>query len=50
MRSLKDFRDCFVFISTHGDNILVILYSKIKFHLDKDANIANYLKIGTKRK
>ncbi|MEA2022276.1 MAG: DUF4438 domain-containing protein [Candidatus Caldatribacteriota bacterium] len=40
-------------LAGHGPGVTTLLTSikgKIKFHLDKDANIANYLNIGTKRK
>ncbi|RXG64939.1 DUF4438 domain-containing protein, partial [Candidatus Atribacteria bacterium 1244-E10-H5-B2] len=40
-------------IAGHGPGVATLLTSttsKIKFHLNKDANIANYLNIGTKRK
>ena len=40
-------------IAGHGPGVATLLTSsngKIKFHLDEDANIANYLNIGTKRK
>ncbi len=40
-------------IAGHGPGVATLLTSttsKIKFHIDTDANIANYLNIGTKRK
>lgn len=40
-------------IAGHGPGVatfLTSITSKIKFHIDTDANIANYLNIGTKRK
>jgi hypothetical protein len=40
-------------IAGHGPGVATFLTSttsKIKFHIDTDANIANYLNIGTKRK
>lgn len=40
-------------IAGHGPGVATLLTSttsKIKFHIDNDANIANYLNIGTKRK
>jgi len=40
-------------IAGHGPGVATLLTSitsKIKFHLNKDANIANYLNIGIKRK
>jgi len=40
-------------IAGHGPGVATLLTSttsKIKFHIDADANIANYLNIGTKRK
>ncbi len=40
-------------IAGHGPGVATLLTSttsKIKFYLNKDANIANYLNIGTKRK
>ena len=40
-------------IAGHGPGVATLLTSitsKIKFHIDTDANIANYLSIGTKRK
>ena len=40
-------------IAGHGPGVATLLTSttsKIKFHIDTDANIANYLYIGTKRK
>jgi len=40
-------------LAGHGPGVTTLLTSvngKIKFHLDKNANIANYLKIGTQRK
>ena len=40
-------------IAGHGPGVATLLTSttsKIKFHIDDDANIANYLNIGTKRK
>jgi len=40
-------------IAGHGPGVATLLTSttsKIKFHLNKDANIASYLNIGTKRK
>jgi hypothetical protein len=40
-------------IAGHGPRVATLLTSitsKIKFHIDTDANIANYLSIGTKRK
>ncbi|MHC2995662.1 MAG: DUF4438 domain-containing protein [Candidatus Atribacteria bacterium] len=40
-------------IAGHGPGVATLLTSttdKIKFYLDKEANIANYLNIGTKRK
>ena len=40
-------------LAGHGPGVTTLLTSatgKIKFHLDKDANIAHYLKIGTERK
>jgi len=40
-------------IAGHGPGVVTLLTSttsKIKFHIDADANIANYLNIGTKRK
>ena len=40
-------------IAGHGPGVATLLTSttsKIKFQIDPDANIANYLNIGTKRK
>jgi hypothetical protein len=40
-------------IAGHGPGVATLLTSpkgNIKFHLDPEANIANYLNIGTKRK
>ena len=40
-------------IAGHGPGVATLLTSatsKIKFHIDEEANIANYLNIGTKRK
>jgi hypothetical protein len=40
-------------IAGHGPGVATLLTSitrKIKFNIDADANIANYLNIGTKRK